>query len=135
MKKYIMKSASETIKLGVRFAGKLRKGDCVCLSGELGSGKTTFVKGVARGLGIRKRIISPSYVLVHEYPEKSLVHIDLYRIDEIDFYESGLDQYLSKDKICIIEWAERAKSILRKNCKSVKFNMIDENTREIIFLK
>jgi tRNA threonylcarbamoyladenosine biosynthesis protein TsaE len=130
---YITKNPDETIQLGIKFAKKLKKGDIVCITGELGVGKTVFVKGIAKGLGIKERIISPSYILVREYPEKKFYHIDLYRIGPKDFIQSGLEQYLSDENICVIEWADRAKSIITGKCIKVKIELIDKNKRKIIF--
>ncbi len=109
-------SAQETIKLGKQIGGRLKAGDVLGLIGELGSGKTTLVKGIASGLGIREReeVSSPSFVLIKEYAGKiPLFHFDLYRLDEIkDIACLGAEEYLFDDGVCVIEWAEKMKLLL-----------------------
>lgn len=122
----------------------MRGGEIICLSGELGTGKTVFVKGLASGLGIRETITSPTFILVKEYPilkkahhlgPLSFVHIDLYRLDKIrDLKELGLEEYLgNRNKICVIEWAEKINHLLKGLKKTiwVKLKYLEENKREI----
>jgi tRNA threonylcarbamoyladenosine biosynthesis protein TsaE len=123
----------------------LKGGEIIGLIGELGGGKTTFVKGLAKGLGIRDLVTSPSFVLIKEYKIKSqisnlksqiLTHIDLYRLKNIEEIESlGLLDYLGKpDKIVVIEWAEKIKNMLEKIPAKkiwVEFEYLNENKRKI----
>ncbi len=92
------------------FAARLKAGDGVALSGDLGAGKTVVCRGIARGLGFPGDVHSPSYALVHEYPGGSLplFHMDLYRLAPgSDWEEIGLDHYFRQGGVCLVEWAER----------------------------
>ena len=126
----ITNSAEETEKIGEKLAQRLPK-RVFALIGELGSGKTTFVKGFARRLGIKKRIISPSFVLIRQYG--NLYHVDLYRLEKPSGVEGlGLEEiWNNPDNIVIIEWAERIKKILPKDRVEICFKYVGENKREI----
>lgn len=134
METFITNSAKETEKLGEKFAKEL-PGRIFALTGELGSGKTTFVKGFARELGVKRRVISPSFIFVRSYGlnARRLYHIDLYRIDSIGETKSlGLEEIWSNPyNIVIIEWAEKIKKILPKERIDIKFEYMDKNKREI----
>ncbi|GMT47384.1 MAG: hypothetical protein IEMM0007_0950 [bacterium] len=100
----------ETINTGERLGRILGKGDIVCLYGDLGAGKTTLVKGIARGLGIEEReITSASFVIIAEhYGRIPLFHIDLYRVSGADdLQDLGLEEYLDGEGVAVVEWAER----------------------------
>ena len=106
----ISHSYEETIDAGRRFAKHLKKGDIVCLKGELGAGKTVFAKGVAQGLGVKpEKVNSPTFVLMNYYPGKlPLYHFDLYRLEKPQELASvNFDEYFYGDGVCLIEWAER----------------------------
>jgi len=108
-------SAEETFKLGEMTGGKLKPGTVVCLDGDLGVGKTVFVKGVAKGLGIKEPVVSPTFTILQEYREGRipLYHFDVYRIeDPEEMYEIGFDDYLYGDGVCLIEWAKRVTELL-----------------------
>ena len=108
-------SAEETFRLGEMTGGKLKPGTVVCLDGDLGVGKTVFVKGVAKGLGIKEPVVSPTFTILQEYKEGSipLYHFDVYRIeDPEEMYEIGFDDYLYGDGVCLIEWAKRVTELL-----------------------
>ena len=121
----ITHSPKETIELGQKLAKQLSRGDVVLLYGDLGSGKTTFTKGVGKGLGVKntRQINSPSFVLIKEYEGKMPVyHLDLYRLDNLqDIEDIAVEEYIYGDGVAIIEWAEKMKSILPKKHISVKF--------------
>ena len=133
----ITKSARETQKLGKKLAASLKNKEVIALYGELGSGKTTFVQGLAQGLGIKGRIISPTFVFIRSYtlyPKPfTLHHVDLYRIDKIeDTRGLGLEELMrEKEAIVVIEWAEKIKSILPKKRIDVYFEYVSENQRKI----
>lgn len=135
----VTKSARETFNLGQKLANNLKTGGVVALYGELGSGKTTFVQGLARGLRIKKRIISPTFIFIRSYTlyhkPYTLYHVDLYRIERLeDIRGLGLEEILADPRnIVAIEWAERIKGILPKKRIDIRFKYIDENTREIHF--
>ena len=109
-------SADETRRLGTKLGGLLEPGDVVCLSGDLGTGKTTFVKGIATGMGIAAEVTSPTFTLVVEYEGRiPLVHMDLYRLQEgsagengivtgADLAEIGFQDYLEGDGAVVVEW-------------------------------
>lgn len=110
---YQTDSAYETLQLAKKFAKKLSS-RILLLEGDLGSGKTTFVQGFARGLGVKEKVLSPTFVLIRQYqiPNNSsvLYHIDLYRIEK--FKELGLKEILSnKNNVVLIEWAEKLKEL------------------------
>lgn len=110
----LTKNLNHTIKLGKQFAKKLKKGDIVALIGNLGSGKTSLTQGIARGLGVKGYIRSPSFKLINEYKGNlSVFHFDLYRLNNISDIENlGYKDYFYNNGITIIEWAEKAKTIL-----------------------
>jgi tRNA threonylcarbamoyladenosine biosynthesis protein TsaE len=136
-KKFTTYNFKETQKLGYDFAGALQKGEVICLYGELGSGKTTFTQGLAQGLGIKNRIISPTFVIIRSHSLKSgmFYHVDLYRIEtEKDIENLGLEEIMNDPKnIVVIEWAEKLKSLLPKNRIEIKFVNEKENLRKIVF--
>lgn len=145
MKKYLTNSSSETKNLGNEFAKKLKSGDVVLLEGALGAGKTTFVQGVAQGLKVRDRILSPTFVLIRSHSVsgssiKKMNHIDLYRIENpTEINMLGLEETVSdEDSVSLIEWAERLTEF--KQGKSlpagrqgyrVQFKHMDKDKREI----
>lgn len=123
------------MELGEKLAKRLSRGDVVALYGDLGSGKTTFTKGVGRGLGIKdsRHINSPTFVLIKEYEAKlPLYHIDLYRLDNLkDIEDIGIEEYIYGDGVAIIEWAEKIENILPEKHISARFKIKGENKREI----
>ena len=126
----ISKSAAETIAFGRALAGRLRPGDVVALTGDLGAGKTCLVKGIAEGLGITQEVTSPTYTIIHEYGP--LVHVDLYRLDTLEQAVGiGIEEYLGGPGITVIEWAERIESLLPENTVRIHLAVEDETTRRI----
>ncbi len=125
--KFISHSPQETINLGERISHFLKKGDIICLFGGLGSGKTTFVKGLASGLGVKKDAInSPSFVLIKEFKGKkhSLFHFDLYRLENLkEIFSLGIEEYLYGDGVSVIEWAERLKNISLDDFLKIEFKL------------
>ena len=112
MQKIYTKSAQETKSFAKNLAKDFLKGGIVALSGELGAGKTTFAQGFAEGLGITHKIISPTFLIIRQYPIPSyknfFFHIDLYRLKKIDLKNSGLEEILSDlENVVLIEWAEK----------------------------
>ncbi len=135
--KILSNGPEETFRCGFTLGKRLRKGDTVCLFGELGAGKTTFVKGIASALGIPEReVTSASFTIIAEYTgtvnEACLpfYHIDLYRLHgagELD--STGIEEYIGKDGISVVEWAERLGGV--EGSVSVKFAIVAEDKREI----
>lgn len=107
-------SETETEQMGTSLAPQLRAGDVLLLRGELGAGKTAFVRGLAKGLGILEAVSSPTFTLMHVYDgEVPLHHLDLYRLSDADeFYAAGLDDAVGRDAIAVIEWPEMAEAAL-----------------------
>lgn len=118
----------ETIELGEKIAGRLNKGDILALSGDLGTGKTAFVRGIAKGFGINDYITSPTFTLVHSYKgtEFELHHFDVYRInDEEELFEIGFEEYLYEDDICVIEWADLIKNLIPNHSIWIYFERLE----------
>lgn len=109
-------SAEETFALAEGIAKELKAGSVVCLSGELGAGKTVFAKGLCSGLGVADNVNSPTFTIVNEYDGRLKVfHFDMYRIeDEYELVEIGYDEYLSSGGVCIIEWPSNISNSLPK---------------------
>ncbi|MCK5306213.1 MAG: tRNA (adenosine(37)-N6)-threonylcarbamoyltransferase complex ATPase subunit type 1 TsaE [Candidatus Omnitrophica bacterium] len=136
MKRVIARGEEETKKVAGRLADFLRPGDVLALVGDLGSGKTTFVKGLARGLGVKGRVVSPSYVLLREYKAKSpLYHFDLYRLGYYEEVELlGYEEYFYGNGITCIEWADKIEKLLPKSYLRIQFEFLGEKKRTIRFL-
>lgn len=128
------KSSLETIKIGKQIGSLLNQGDIVALIGELGSGKTQFIKGLASGAGVKKsKISSPSFILINEYSGRiPFYHIDLYRInEEREAGELGLEEYFESEGITAIEWADKIPSLLPRDLLMVRINYEGKNSRTI----
>ena len=138
---FISHSSAETETLGERFGRTAKLGQVIDLSGDLGAGKTQFVRGLARGLGVSGRVHSPTFTLVNEYGggRLNLFHLDLYRLQTAEQIASaGIEEYLSPDGLTVIEWAERleggrwkmedGKAFLR-----VKIEILSDTDRKIIY--
>ena len=127
----ITKSEKETKALAFGYAKTLNVGDVVVLSGDLGAGKTAFVKGVCEYFNL-DGVTSPTYACLNVYGDK-IYHYDCYRLSSGEDAELlGLTDYFNKDNICFIEWAENISSVLPKNVKRVEITKIDNNTRKIV---
>ena len=129
-------SAAETGGLGQRLAQPLRGGDVIALSGKLGSGKTTFTQGLARGLGIRAAVTSPTFVLLNRYPApdgRVLQHADCYRLANapLEMWDIGLTDLYEGDDIVAIEWADRIPGLLPDDYLEIAFAYVDENRRRL----
>ena len=115
-------------------AASLRRGDVLALSGDLGAGKTHFVKGVAAALGAEAVVTSPTFTLIHEYLGGRLpvYHFDFYRLeDEDEVLKIGLDEYLDGDGICLIEWADKFPALLPPHTQWFRFTHRPDGTRAI----
>jgi tRNA threonylcarbamoyladenosine biosynthesis protein TsaE len=127
-------SAEQTKAAGKELARLLRKSDIIIFTGPLGAGKTTFIKGIALGLGIKENDVkSPSFTLVNEYPgAKPLYHFDLYRMkNSSELYEIGWDDYLLRDCIIVVEWGEKAGAFLPEKRVEISMEIINETQRKI----
>lgn len=106
---YCSNSVAETEELGAQLAARLRPGDVVAYTGDLGAGKTAFTRGIARGLGIPERVTSPTFTIVNEYEggRLPLFHFDLYRLgDPEELFDIGWEDYLARGGVCAVEWSE-----------------------------
>lgn len=132
---YITNGSEETKSLGEKLAKKLKPGDFLAFYGNLGSGKTTFIQGLAKGLGIKRRIISPTFIIVRHFSFKkgNFYHIDLYRTEtKNDLLSVGLDEIIEdKNNIIALEWAEKMNDFLPEKRYEIHCNYLDEDKREI----
>lgn len=134
-------SSEETIQCGVHFAKSLRPGDVVAVEGDLGSGKTTLIKGIAQGLGCKdlNKVKSPTFVIMHIYEAPvPIYHFDLYRFEgtqeELDAI--GFDQFIRDPKaVSCIEWAQRAGRGIPEGAYWIRMSHVDETSRKIEILK
>lgn len=146
MKKFITTKPSQTKKLGELLAKELRsarlhrsakhrgQGKIICLSGELGSGKTTFTQGLLKGFKIKGRHTSPTFVIMKKYG-KNIYHFDAYRVNAKDILSLGWKEIINdKNNIIIIEWADRIKKIISQTSLWIEFRWIDKNKRVIEIL-
>src|SRR5271170_7404022 len=141
MATFISHSPAETESLGEKFGRAAERGFVFALSGDLGAGKTQFVKGLARGLEIFARVHSPTFTLVNEYGggRLKLFHLDLYRLEtQAQILSAGIEEFLSPDGVAVIEWAERIedgrwKMEDREKFIRVKIEIINESERKIIY--
>ena len=119
--RYISNSVAETEQIGAELSRSLSAGSIVAFTGDLGAGKTAFVRGMARGLGIEERVTSPTFTIVNEYEGgvRPLFHFDLYRLSDGDeLFDIGWEDYLVRGGICAVEWSERAADAM-ENCVRV----------------
>ena len=133
MKKEICQSNSEkeTMACAAKFGKQLKGGETIALWGDLGSGKTTFIKGLAKSRGVKDAVRSPSFLLFKPY--KNFVHADLYRLEKVaGLDELGLGEYMDdKNIIVAIEWPKKIKKYLPRKRTDIYFKTIGENEREI----
>lgn len=131
--KYTSRSEEDTLNLAENLESEKFPGMLICLSGELGSGKTVFVKGFAKALGITETITSPTFALIKEYSdgEMPLNHMDVYRLEDSS-EEFGLNDYLNQDSVTIIEWPEMIENQLPEERLEIKFKVVDDYTRLLI---
>jgi tRNA threonylcarbamoyladenosine biosynthesis protein TsaE len=131
---YITNSEEDTEALGASFAAGLSAGAVVAFYGELGSGKTAFVRGMARGMGIDAMVSSPTFTIVNEYigPERSLFHFDMYRLGSADeLFDIGWEDYLGRGGVCAVEWSENVADAFEGDEYQVRFEKTSETGRKI----
>ncbi len=133
-------SPDQTRAFGRELSARLRPGDCVGLIGELGSGKTCLAQGICEGLNVSDRVTSPTFILVNEYLGKdvasrpiSIYHLDLYRLPDVEaLIDLGWDDYLASNGICLVEWAERAGSLLPERTLRIRIEIPESGSRRFI---
>lgn len=133
--KYKSKNDIDTMELAQNIESEKFPNMVICLDGELGSGKTVFVKGFASALGITDNITSPTFNLIKEYDtgELPLYHMDMYRLED-DASSIGVDEYFIKGGVTIIEWADLIEESLPNERLDIKFKIVDENTRILVLI-
>jgi len=136
------RSPEETKELGRSLAEQLEPGSLVAFIGSLGSGKTVLIQGICSGLGVERKVTSPTFVIINEYPGRLsgspiwVYHFDLYRLENVDeFIKLGFEEYFYGNGITLIEWAEKVKEFLPKKRIEISLKIISENEREITVAK
>lgn len=129
----ITHSERETEAAGAALAAKLPDGAVVAMYGELGSGKTAFVRGMARGMGIGCRVSSPTFTIVNEYlGARTLLHFDMYRLSGAEeLWDIGWDDYLDRGAVCAVEWSENVQDAFTGNEVTVRFEKLGADERRI----
>ena len=133
---FISVNAAETKAAGERLAKEIQTGDVLALVGDLGAGKTQFVKGLAKGLGSMAAVTSPTFTLVHEYQGSRLpiYHFDFYRIESLSALRTiGFDEIVFGDGVSVIEWADRFADAIPPRARWIRFEIVSENQRRILF--
>ena len=134
MSEYITNSERETEEIGRRFAEKLPGGTVVAMYGDLGAGKTAFVRGMARGLGLSCRVSSPTFTIVNEYlGDRELIHFDMYRLgDSEELFDIGWEDYLDRGGVCAVEWSENVSDALPQDTIYVEIRRETEQDSRVI---
>jgi tRNA threonylcarbamoyladenosine biosynthesis protein TsaE len=127
-----------TLMFGKKLAARLQAGDVVCLSGDLGAGKTLLVQGIAAGMGITGDVTSPTFTILQVYDNGQMpfYHFDLYRLDTFAELENiGFEEYVGTDGVTVIEWADKFVEAMPESCLWIKINLGKEETERIIYVK
>lgn len=134
MERYLSHSAQETETIAEFYAKRVKPNDVLAFFGGLGAGKTAFIRGLARGLGVKGEVLSPTFALVHEYEGAvPLYHFDMYRVTTFeDLYSTGFFDYLDTDAVIAVEWSENIVSALPAGYKKITLSRISDEEREII---
>jgi len=135
MKEHQIKTyaVEETTRLGERLALLVKPGDVITLEGDLGAGKTAFTKGIARGLGVKRTVSSPTFTIIKEYEgELPFYHMDVYRLEHSD-EDIGFAEYFNGDGVSVVEWAQFIKDFLPSERLNIHIKYMDENTRMLTF--
>lgn len=138
MQRIVTRSEEETIAAGTLLAEQLKSGDVVALYGDLGAGKTRFVKGISKGLGIREQVTSPTFTIVNEHRDGRipLFHFDCYRLrtpSELD--ELGFEEYIDGGGVCVVEWAEMIEERLPEQRITVRITAGTDEQERIITIE
>ena len=133
---FISASPAETEAAGARLTGKIRAGDVLALVGDLGAGKTQFVKGLVKALGSDNVVTSPTFTLVHEYQGSRwpIYHFDFYRIESLAALRAiGFDETVFGEGVSVIEWADRFADAIPPRARWIKFEIVSDDQRRILF--
>jgi len=133
MTEFISHSEQETEALGARLASALPGGTVVAMYGDLGAGKTAFVRGMARGMGLKCRVSSPTFTIVNEYlGERDLIHFDMYRLSGADeLFDIGWEDYLNRGAVCAVEWSENVEDAFFGDEVRVTIEKLNDSDRKI----
>lgn len=135
---YVSNSPAETEDLGAALAERLKPGTVVAFSGDLGAGKTAFVRGMARGLGISERVTSPTFTIVNEYEggRLPLFHFDMYRLGSSDeLFDIGWEDYLVRGGVCAVEWSENVSDAMEGDCIRVDIRRGTHDSQRLITIE
>ena len=133
MAEFISHSQLETEEIGQKLAEKLPGGSVVAMYGDLGAGKTAFVRGMAKGMGLSCRVSSPTFTIVNEYlGERELIHFDMYRLSSADeLFDIGWEDYLSRGAVCAVEWSENVQDAFFGDEVVVRIEKLNDTDRKI----
>jgi len=133
MSEYITHSEQETEDLGARLSSGLPGGTVVAMYGDLGAGKTAFVRGMARGMGLKCRVSSPTFTIVNEYlGPRDLIHFDMYRLSGADeLFDIGWEDYLNRGAVCAVEWSENVRDAFFGDEITVTIEKLGDTRRKI----
>ena len=130
---YYTNSDKETEAVGEQFGRTVKDGTVVAMYGDLGAGKTAFVRGMARGMGITERVSSPTFTIVNEYlGDRELIHFDMYRLQSADeLFDIGWEDYIARGAVCAVEWSENVKDAFFGDEIEVIIDKLGDNQRQI----
>ena len=133
MQTFISCSEAQTEAIGEQFAKNLADGTVVAMYGDLGAGKTAFVRGMARGMGLTNRVSSPTFTIVNEYcGERELIHFDMYRLNDSDeLFDIGWEDYLARGAVCAVEWSEKVDDAFYGDETIVRIENLGDTERKI----
>ena len=133
MATFFSNNEAETEELGARLSARLPDGAVVAMYGDLGAGKTAFVRGMARGMGLDCRVSSPTFTIVNEYlGQRELIHFDMYRLSGADeLFEIGWEDYLSRGAVCAVEWSEKVQDAFFGDEITVTIEKLGDTRRKI----
>ena len=133
MAEFISHSQLETEEIGQKLAEKLPGGSVVAMYGDLGAGKTAFVRGMAKGMGLSCRVSSPTFTIVNEdLGERELIHFDMYRLSSADeLFDIGWEDYLSRGAVCAVEWSENVQDAFFGDEVVVRIEKLNDTDRKI----
>ena len=130
---YITNSEKETETIGEQFGRRVKDGTVVAMFGDLGAGKTAFVRGMARGMGLDCRVSSPTFTIVNEYlGQRELIHFDMYRLSDADeLFDIGWEDYLNRGAVCAVEWSEKVQDAFFGDEITVRIEKLSDTERKI----
>ncbi|MBQ5889705.1 MAG: tRNA (adenosine(37)-N6)-threonylcarbamoyltransferase complex ATPase subunit type 1 TsaE [Clostridia bacterium] len=137
MKKFVTKSASETGEVAAQLGAEISSGAVIAFTGDLGAGKTTFIKGLAKALGYSGEVSSPTFAIVHEYigGRLPLYHFDMYRVDSWEsLYSTGFFEYMETDAVLAVEWSENIENALPDDLITVDITRGEDDNERVILI-